>query len=77
MWNCREFSSNARDIYYVASLKVKVKIKFVKRHKTTHNVHADTEALATLQLTTGSESYSKQMCLESSTKNRQTARFDD
>jgi len=57
-------------------LKLKLKIKFVKRHKN-HTQRIDTEALVTLQLTTGFESYSKQMCLESATKNRQTARFDD
>jgi len=54
-------------------LKLKLKSKFVKRHKTTRKVQ-NTEAL---QFTTGFEIYSKQMCLESATKNRALRLWSD
>jgi len=54
--------------------KVKVKIKFVKRHKYTHTYRYRGASYVTVNHWLR-KLYS--MCLESATKNRQTVRFDD
>jgi len=58
----------------VIKLKLKVKNKLTKRHKTMYRYRG---VGYTLQLTAVFESNSEQICLESTTENRQTVCFSD